>query len=207
MAEADKVPKEELVIVSYITRTVGNSGQRHWVQSPCVYFERTKQIYHTEESFPLALCLKEDRYHFDAQTWMEFNTPHSRIRVPERFEVSFRGHRPSWISLMPIWSLLIVTAAATSFPVVFIAVGDWTWPRAVGSIFGLACSSFLWAYVYIQEQLAEPAFDDDYERFGLLSPANYNGEFVMCNLRAIPEKSMIFYRVASLAFPASISVR
>ena len=111
---------------------------------------------------------------------------------------------------MPIWGSLVVTAAATSFPAVFIAMDGWRWPRIVGAFglfFGLACSSLMWAYVYIQEQLVEPAFDDDYEGFGVLTPANHSKEFVMCNLRAVPEKSMICYRLASLTFAALISVR
>ncbi|KAF8460104.1 hypothetical protein BDZ91DRAFT_766515 [Kalaharituber pfeilii] len=129
VAEVDRLPKEEMVMVKYITVTSDQESMK---------FEIVKNVYHTEESFPLAKQLPRAMH-------MK-NSPQPTIYLVNGQD----SDRSPWRS----WVLCPLTAAVTTFPVLLFP-HLWTWTRIVASFglfIGLAVPSIMWSHVYHIEQ-------------------------------------------------------
>lgn len=187
VAKADRLPKDELALVTYITREINPLDKS-------TTYRVTKQVYHTEESF---LGADSCFAHFKPTT-------------PEgvRRELRFKSDKSI---LWMIWVSLLISAAATSIPVVFIS-GQWSWSRIMGSFglfTGLAVSSVMWSHAYIKEQLPTSQNNEDWndpKNFALVTSASPSRLFVIGNIQAVAEGGLQIYRAVSLFMAAVISL-
>ncbi|KAI5789234.1 hypothetical protein FPQ18DRAFT_307045 [Pyronema domesticum] len=150
VSKLDRLPKEELVTVSYISRMTNNKNEM-------IYY-MVKEVDHTRDSFPATMAEPKDLTHDLRLLYipkMKGGHP-TRIRGPAT--IPEPGLRSNRLALMIIWGSLGLAAAATSFPVVCVS-SAWTWSRVLatfGMFFGLAISSIMWSYVYVVEQIPSP---------------------------------------------------
>jgi hypothetical protein len=115
-------------------------------------------------------------------------------------------HKLIWIT--QVWMSLIITAAATSFPVVGISP-TWTWSRLLatfGIFTGLGLSSVMWSYVYMLEQVTTYYDFKSSHCFAVIRRSWYMAQPMSCSLKAISGRSLIICRTISMLSAALISV-
>jgi len=195
VAESDRVPKEELVETTYVTRTTIGDNIR---------YTAVRRMRHTQESFPMAPLVL---------TWYG-GGPDSVPLEPDNGEmyelISFPRQSPLTKVLMRTCVSLIFTAALTSFLLLPVTSG-WSWSRIFAS-FGLfaplSFSSVMWAYVYIKQQIPERTNSRwvDVDRFAATHTVGGNEPAVLCRLYGMSERQERMCRACSLIAGALIAL-
>ncbi|KAF8537524.1 hypothetical protein BDD12DRAFT_931273 [Trichophaea hybrida] len=192
VAESDRLPKEELVTVSYISRTT--------VRQNTVTYQLIKRLNRTQGSFPAAkvLLMPITNEPLPGEVYKKY--------ILDNFVTPFRTNLPV---LTRIWGSLTVTAAATSFPVIGVS-REWTWTRILatfGLFVALVISSIMWSYVYVKEQMpTRMTHDTELDQFAIMRPANRTTRPVVCDLHAITGRWLQVYRVISMITALAICV-
>lgn len=197
VAQADRLPKEELVDISYISMTEGVSNVR---------FSMVKRQRHTLESFPISThCFG---YHDNS-----FRTGRSLCLDGDSTILH------DWIKLSLIFGSLLLSASATSF-VILLVRSSWSWSRVFAS-FGLfsalGSSSIMWAYVYIKEQTPSaiwgylrptscPRWQTNLDKFALMRTAAGRDSPILCKLEGVSGLTEQACRLFSLLAGAVIAV-
>lgn len=133
VAQTDRMPKEELVTTTYITRQIVTDKS----QAEIWQYKLQKQHDHTLDSFPSAALLNDT--------------------VAALSVIKQNKKRNTYLLLGKVWISLAITSAATSFPVLMIAPRVLTWARIIASyglFIALAGSSIMWSQIYMREQLS-----------------------------------------------------
>jgi len=132
--------------------------------------------------------------------------------------ISHESLRSSFRILSMFWGSLLVTAAITSFPILAISRGNWTWTCAMASFglfTGIATTSIMWSYVYILQQYPDGITNRDgawnkvkkLDRFALLRTERQQPELIhIADLHAVWGNKEITFRAISMAMAVVISV-
>jgi len=224
VSESDRVPKEELVEITYVTRTtIGNN----------IRYTAVKRMRHTQESFPVAYMSFKGRRDWESPdhkhkfgscnmpvlsrrgkhmgaVFMQLYNKIKKVSVRHRFTIFLIQRFVT--GEVSIFGSLTITAALTSF-LILPVTSVWSWSRILAS-FGLfaslSFSSIMWAYVCIKQQMVglslyyqEPG---DLDSFALMHTVVGSEPPVLCELHAISGGKEWMFRLCSLIAGAFIAV-
>jgi len=186
------MPKEELITVTYVETTGGDRPD-----SPAKY-HIVKQLRHTEESFLVGSAVRQ-------VSRLEVLTS---IRPTLYCNLTHTDNIRSKPGIIAFFcAVLLVSAGATSFPILLIS-SRWCWSLVVASFglfLGLAVSSITWWIVYMLEQCPISINPNQYPRsnpvpqkFAIITNSTKD-RITVCDLRAVTGRWETGLRVLTMA--------